>query len=114
MGDTGRGIPADLFPRVFDRFVSTRHGDATRRGAGLGLPIAKAVANAHGGEVRLHSRPGRGTRVSLLFPGYSPVPISGETKLSPGAPDPVRWPSAQRDEHVTVDESSVTTMDILT
>ena len=114
VSDTGRGIPDELLPRVFERFASSRHGDATRRGAGLGLPIVKAVANAHRGLVRLRSEPGQGTHVTLLLPGYSPVPISGETKLSPGAPDPVRWPSAQRDEHVTVDESSVTTMDILT
>jgi chemotaxis protein histidine kinase CheA len=46
------------------------------------LPIAKAVANAHGGEVRLHSRPGRGTRVSVLLPGYSAIPMSVEAKIT--------------------------------
>ena len=82
VADKGKGIPEDLAPHVFERFVSTRHGDATRRGAGLGLPIAKAVADAHGGEVRLRSTPGRGTRVTLLLPGYTRVPLSGPQAAS--------------------------------
>ena len=73
--------------------MSTRHGDATRRGAGLGLPIAKAVANAHGGDVRLRSTPGRGTRVTLLLPGYRAVPISGEAKIASAAAGPPAAPA---------------------
>ncbi len=114
VSDSGRGIPAELLPRVFERFASSRHGDATRRGAGLGLPIVKAVANAHRGLVRLSSEPGRGTRVTLLLPGYSREPISGESKLHSGPPEAARWPSTTKsDENVTVDEPSVTTVDTL-
>lgn len=77
--DRGRGIPGDLVPRVFERFVSSRNGDAARRGAGLGLPIAKAVAVAHGGDVQLESVPGLGTRVSLVLPGFTPVGMPAST-----------------------------------
>src|SRR5205823_11052830 len=45
--DAGEGVPDDLRPRLFERFV---HGD-TASGSGLGLAIARAYARAHGGDV---------------------------------------------------------------
>jgi signal transduction histidine kinase len=65
--DEGRGIPADVIDRVFDRFET--HTAGTRhRGAGLGLSIVRALVELHGGEVRIVSEPGQGTRVTCLFP----------------------------------------------
>lgn len=66
--DTGIGIPADQLPRVFERFY---RGDPARReadGAGLGLAIARWIADAHGARIDIGSQPGVGTRVTLRFP----------------------------------------------
>jgi signal transduction histidine kinase len=64
--DGGSGIPADLLPHVFDRF---RVGDGpNRRGTGLGLPLVRAVARAHGGEVLVRTRPGEGSSFELVLP----------------------------------------------
>ena len=50
--DRGRGIPREEQPRIFDRFYRAEHGGS---GAGLGLPIARWIARAHGGDVVLRS-----------------------------------------------------------
>ncbi len=73
VADTGVGItPADL-PRVYDRFY--RGDDARRRtnGAGLGLSIAKWIADAHGASIEMVSSPGQGTRVIVQFPSAPAV-----------------------------------------
>ncbi|WP_158751318.1 sensor histidine kinase [Streptomyces bicolor] len=65
--DTGPGIrPADQ-QRVFERFTRAQESRG-RTGAGLGLAIVKAIAEAHHGEVRLDSSPGRGATFTLLIP----------------------------------------------
>jgi|1186.fasta_scaffold70198_2 two-component system OmpR family sensor kinase len=72
--DDGAGIAPDALPRVFDRFARDPHQDG---GTGLGLPIVKAIVEAHGGSVAIHSVPGEGTCVRLRLPGYAeaePVP----------------------------------------
>lgn len=61
--DTGKGISATDLSRVFDPFFSTRKG-----GSGLGLPTCRRIIEAHGGEVRVHSQVGVGTRFELTFP----------------------------------------------
>jgi signal transduction histidine kinase len=66
--DTGIGIPAEQLPHVFERFY---RGDPARReadGAGLGLAIARWIAEVHGARIALSSEPGRGTRVTIAFP----------------------------------------------
>ncbi|MEO6797077.1 MAG: HAMP domain-containing sensor histidine kinase [Candidatus Dormibacter sp.] len=62
--DTGPGIPADLLPRVFDRFV--RGSGST--GSGLGLAIAKDIVSAHGGTIAAESTVGKGTTVRFTLP----------------------------------------------
>lgn len=61
--DTGPGIPADRRQRVFEPFYSGKPN-----GTGLGLTIAERIVAAHGGRIEIDSEPGRGTRVTLLFP----------------------------------------------
>ncbi len=65
--DTGSGIPPDELARVFDRFAS---GSAAtgHRGTGLGLALVRAIAHGHGGEVRVRSTPGQGSRFELMLP----------------------------------------------
>jgi signal transduction histidine kinase len=61
--DDGQGIPPDLMPRIFEPFYST-----SPEGTGLGLPIARRIARAHGGEVDIESTPGTGTTVRVTLP----------------------------------------------
>ena len=88
VADTGIGIaPGDL-PHIFDRFwradsARTRTGE--RPGAGLGLAICKWIAEAHGGQIDVVSRPGRGTTFTVVLP-WTP-------SSSPPSPPPP--PSAQ-------------------
>jgi len=64
--DTGPGIPEEELPLVFDRFQ--RGAEATYRGTGLGLTIARGLVEAHGGEIWVESTPGEGTTVSFTLP----------------------------------------------
>ena len=67
--DEGQGIPPDILPRIFDRFV--RADEARTRnsgGAGLGLSIAKQIAERHGGTLEVYSAEGVGTRFTLTLP----------------------------------------------
>jgi signal transduction histidine kinase len=61
--DTGQGIAEEVLPRVFDAFFTTREG-----GTGLGLPIARRIAEAHGGSLVLRSRDGEGAVARLSLP----------------------------------------------
>lgn len=60
--DTGPGIEGDLVPKLFQPFVSTKVG-----GTGLGLMTVQRIAEAHGGDVRLDTCPGVGTKVTVDF-----------------------------------------------
>jgi PAS domain S-box-containing protein len=67
VSDRGPGIPPEELPHIFERFY--RGEDSSEeRGAGLGLAIAKSIAEAHGGSLEIESHPGGGTRVSLRLP----------------------------------------------
>jgi PAS domain S-box-containing protein len=71
VADTGPGISADDVPHVFDRFWQARQ--ATRVGAGLGLPIAKGLVEAQGGRIWVESDPGRGTTFFFTIPKPPPA-----------------------------------------
>ncbi len=73
VADTGPGIPAHVQARIFDRFTG-REGP----GAGLGLPLVKALVAAHGGWVEVESAPGAGARFACHLP---------EGGQAPGSPD---------------------------
>jgi signal transduction histidine kinase len=64
VSDDGEGIPPELLPRVFDRFVK----GAASPGSGLGLAIVRDIAEAHGGTVSVRSELGRGTEVTVAVP----------------------------------------------
>lgn len=67
--DTGIGIPTESQDRIFDRFYrvdearSREHG-----GVGLGLPLARSIAVAHGGTIEVESVPGMGSTFTVLLP----------------------------------------------
>jgi signal transduction histidine kinase len=62
--DTGRGMTQEELDRAFDRF----HKGPDSRGSGLGLPIARNLVLAHGGEMWATSQPGSGTTISFTLP----------------------------------------------
>lgn len=63
--DTGCGIPADQWERIFDRFWK---GSSERAGAGLGLAIARDVVRQHGGDLVVDSRAGAGSTFTMTLP----------------------------------------------
>jgi len=70
IGDSGDGIPEEARRRVFDRFYRVDGGHSRRHGGvGLGLAIVRAIAEAHGGTVSVHSRPGAGSMFEVRLPG---------------------------------------------
>ena len=70
IADNGMGIPADDLPHVFERFyrVKRRHKPTLHTGSGLGLPIAKWIAEAHEGTISIASLVGEGTTVTVQLP----------------------------------------------
>lgn len=75
VADHGPGIPAKEHRKIFERFY--RLGSELRRettGVGIGLSIVQHIAEAHHGEVRLESDPGKGSRFTLVLPLGSTTP----------------------------------------
>jgi signal transduction histidine kinase len=66
--DTGTGIPLSEQRRIFSRFSRGVHSRGRYEGTGIGLAIVRAIAEAHGGRVRVVSRPGEGARFELRLP----------------------------------------------
>jgi two-component system, OmpR family, sensor kinase len=73
ISDTGVGIDQDSLPRVFERFWSGADPRTGRRSTGLGLPIVKALVDAHGGEVAIAANTGGGTTVTIRLPSLRPT-----------------------------------------
>jgi signal transduction histidine kinase len=69
--DTGKGIPADVLPRIFDPFFTTK---PVGQGTGLGLSISYQIVQQHGGDIRVTSQPGKGTRFTVRLPLAARVP----------------------------------------
>jgi len=68
--DQGPGIPAESLPRVFERFY--RVPGQAKKGAGLGLALAREIVVAHGGSIACSSRPGAGSDFYFLLPAAPP------------------------------------------
>jgi signal transduction histidine kinase len=67
VSDTGKGIPGQYLPRVFDRFFRVP-GQEEESGIGLGLSIVKDIVEAHGGAVSVESRTGEGSTFTFTLP----------------------------------------------
>ncbi len=68
MADTGRGVPLDEQDKIFIPFFRGRHAGRFPEGLGLGLPIARELAEAHGGRLEVESSPGKGSSFTLWLP----------------------------------------------
>jgi two-component system, NtrC family, sensor histidine kinase HydH len=71
--DTGDGVPADLLPKIFEPYVSTK-----AKGMGLGLAIARRIVETHGGRIDVESQPARGTRFTVSIP-LNPQPLASKS-----------------------------------
>jgi signal transduction histidine kinase len=77
--DAGPGIAAEAIPHLFDQFFTDRTSSSEHNiGAGLGLPIAKGIVEAHGGRIWVESTPGAGTTVSFALPKTLPEEVPDE------------------------------------
>jgi two-component system OmpR family sensor kinase len=79
VADTGKGIPADHLPHVFDRFYKA-DPSRTESGSGLGLSIVRAIVERHGGRVAARSTPGVETVFEIELPASS---LEGDPEGSP-------------------------------
>ena len=67
--DTGCGMDEKTRSQIFEAFFSTRRG-----GSGLGLPTARKIIEAHGGQITCQSEPGRGTQFTIKLPVPARIP----------------------------------------
>jgi len=83
--DTGRGIPKEYLPHIFDRFYRVP-GSGTApgpdQGLGLGLSFVAWIVKAHNGTVDVESSPGQGTRFAIHLPAVQAVPSTKELVVS--------------------------------
>jgi signal transduction histidine kinase len=83
INDDGPGVPDDVQPKIFDPFFTTKD---VGKGTGLGLTVAYAIVQEHGGRIRLESRPGGGASF------FIELPVSGAAReqapVRPGRPAP--------------------------
>jgi C4-dicarboxylate-specific signal transduction histidine kinase len=68
--DTGHGIPADLQPRLFQSFVTTR-----KNGLGLGLSLSRSIVESHGGTISAENNPDRGATFRFFLPIDEDIPV---------------------------------------
>jgi signal transduction histidine kinase len=76
VADTGCGIPADQLPHVFDKYYQGRTPSGGAGGAGLGLAIARAAVEAHGGRLNVSSQVGHGSRFRATLPVRATPPAT--------------------------------------
>jgi two-component system, OmpR family, sensor kinase len=81
--DTGRGIPPEAVPHIFERFYRVEAA-RTSAGAGLGLAIAKELVEAQGGTLEVESEPGQGSAFTLTLPEAAPSGLLPEPEHEPG------------------------------
>jgi len=79
--DTGCGMDEHTVGHIFDAFFSTKPG-----GSGLGLPTARKIIEAHGGQIGVQSEPGRGTRFTVKLPVPARLPAGPVIQQIPSNP----------------------------
>lgn len=75
--DTGCGMDERTREHIFEAFFSTKSG-----GSGLGLPTARKIIEAHGGQIRVQSEPGRGTQFTIRLPVPARLPAAADPETA--------------------------------
>ncbi len=83
VADRGPGVPPAIRERVFERFARGPGDTAPTGGSGLGLAIVRAVADAHGGSVRLGAADGGGARFTVTLPAAQQRSDTPDSVLTP-------------------------------
>ena len=75
ISDSGSGIPPDQMEKIFNYYYTTKE-----KGVGLGLPIAHRIIEAHGGQLKVESKVGVGTKVTVTLPIHKSSQASSQVK----------------------------------
>jgi signal transduction histidine kinase len=92
VADSGIGIADEDMPYLFQEFFRTDQAKASNEtGTGLGLSIVKQIVDSYGGEIRVSSRLGQGTRFRFFLP-LEPTPVAAREESPTPAPAPNHRP----------------------
>jgi signal transduction histidine kinase/ligand-binding sensor domain-containing protein/CheY-like chemotaxis protein len=91
VSDTGEGIPPEVLSRIFEPFFTTKPVGV---GTGLGLAICHSYIQAMGGDIRVHSQPGRGTTFEVVLPP-APKDALAEPPAEPVPTSPASGPRSR-------------------
>ncbi|OLS62782.1 PAS domain-containing protein [Pseudomonas putida] len=100
VADNGQGMPADVAARAIDPFFTTK---PLGQGTGLGLSMAYGFVRQSGGQLRIVTAPGQGTRIELYLPRHDRAPL---TQMLPGAEQ--RLPARGEEARVVLVEDQET------
>lgn len=81
--DTGTGIPPEIIDKIFDPFFTTKQ---VGKGTGLGLSTSQAIIKSHGGFLRVHSEPGKGTKFEIFLPSQSGASPETDARIETDLP----------------------------
>jgi signal transduction histidine kinase len=77
VSDTGKGIPSESLPHIFERFYRQQEGTGFARGTGLGLYISKYIVDSHHGRLEVKSQLGHGSTFAVCLPVVPPGRTTG-------------------------------------
>jgi len=111
--DNGMGIPPDILPHLFERFVQgARTIDRAEGGLGLGLAIVSSLVEMHGGSVRAHSAGiGKGSEFEVRLPALAPA--AAEARIAAGTPTAIAVPPPVEACRVLVVDDNTDAADLL-
>ena len=101
--DTGIGMRPEILPRIFEPFFTTK---AFGKGTGLGLSVTYGIVKEHGGELTVHSEPGKGSSFTVLFPMWLKEPADTPKQKEERKKEPV-LDGRERTALIVDDEKSV-------
>ncbi len=102
VSDTGCGMDEETRAQIFEPFFTTKPAG---KGTGLGLATVYGIVRQSGGNIRVETRPGAGTRFDLYFPSVEPPLLAHQTSSSPKTPEPAQVAQGQVTILVADDEA---------